>query len=350
MTMVMENQNRPYGGMSFDNVYHHNPPQFTDPWATAHTSTHSTPPVYATSMGNSASMPINAVKQEDVARSAAMSMPYSNIPVSAPAMVPSNNYTTAGYSADVLNMQHEVPRTAYEQTPTYTTAPPMSSYAQASYAPDAYAPIHAASPTDIRRISHSDRIASSAPGPSFGDALDASRGMVALSQDLTPRNIYGPRGARSSTDAYGFPTNHSSTSSISSGSTYPYYSASVGSVDSSVTDYSSTTSESYESRTLPRPTSLLAGSAPPGPQSMMSQFSSKMPSNTQKKHKCKVCDKRFTRPSSLQTHMYSHTGEKPFACDVEGCGRHFSVVSNLRRHKKVHKGEKEGSSPGDDDE
>ncbi|WP_368858692.1 C2H2-type zinc finger protein [Oceanobacillus saliphilus] len=35
-----------------------------------------------------------------------------------------------------------------------------------------------------------------------------------------------------------------------------------------------------------------------------------MPSNAQKKHKCKVCDKRFTRPSSLQTHMYSHTGEK----------------------------------------
>ena len=228
-----------------------------------------------------------------------------------------------------------------------------------------------------RDILSSDRLASSASAPTFGDALDASRGMVALSQDLTPRNIYGPRGARSSTDAYGFPTNHSSTSSISSGSTYPYYSASVGSVDSSVTDYSSTTSESYESRTLPRPTSLLAGSAPPGPQSMMSQFSSKMPSNTQKKHKCKVCDKRFTRPSSLQTHMYSHTGEKrkstqlfvspsrgkspiaseqwlicspvAFACDVEGCGRHFSVVSNLRRHKKVHKGEKEGGSPDDDE-
>lgn len=134
--------------------------------------------------------------------------------------------------------------------------------------------------------------------------------MVALSQDLTPRNIYGPRGTRGSADSYGFPSTHSSASSISSGGNYPYYSASVGSVDSSVTDYSSTTSESYESRTLPRPTSLLAGSAPPGPQSMMSQFSSKMPSNTQKKHKCKVCDKRFTRPSSLQTHMYSHTGEK----------------------------------------
>lgn len=206
------------------------------------------------------------------------------------------------------------------------------------------------------------------PGaPTFGDALDASRGMVALSQDLTPRNIYGPRGARGSTDSYGFPSTHSSASSISSGGNYPYYSASVGSVDSSVTDYSSSTSESYESRTLPRPTSLLAGSAPAGPQSMMSQFSSKMPSNTQKKHKCKVCDKRFTRPSSLQTHMYSHTGEKrkffqwiprlqtdtnrntAFACDVAGCGRHFSVVSNLRRHKKVHKGEKDCGSQDEDE-
>jgi uncharacterized Zn-finger protein len=63
-------------------------------------------------------------------------------------------------------------------------------------------------------------------------------------------------------------------------------------------------------RTLPRPHGLMSSQAPPAPQSMMSQFSSKVSSSTQKKHKCKVCDKRFTRPSSLQTHMYSHTGEK----------------------------------------
>ncbi|KAJ6152126.1 hypothetical protein N7497_006445 [Penicillium chrysogenum] len=331
MTMVMENQNRPYGGMSFDNVYHHTPPQFTDPWA-AHTSSHSTPPVYATSMGNGASMSLGQVKQEEVNRSG-MSMPYPNIPVSAPAMVAGSTYATSNYGPEVMGMQHEVPRTNFDQAPSYTTAPPMSSFAPSSYA---YAPIHP-SPQDGRRISHSDaaRVGASASAPTFGDALDASRGMVALSQDLTPRNIYGPgpRGARSSADSYGFPSTQSSNSSISSGGNYPYYSASVGSVDSSVTDYSSTTSESYESRTLPgRPA-----------------FWPAMPSNTQKKHKCKVCDKRFTRPSSLQTHMYSHTGEKPFACDVEGCGRHFSVVSNLRRHKKVHKGEKDTGS-GDDDE
>lgn len=63
-------------------------------------------------------------------------------------------------------------------------------------------------------------------------------------------------------------------------------------------------------------------------------------SSTQRKHRCTICDKRFTRPSSLQTHMHSHTGEKPYACDAKGCGRHFTVVSNLRRHRKVHEGDR----------
>jgi hypothetical protein len=76
----------------------------------------------------------------------------------------------------------------------------------------------------------------------------------------------------------------------------------------------------------------------PGPQSMMGPFASTSSSSSQKNHVCKVCYERFTRPSSLQTHMYSHTGEKPFACTFAGCGRRFSVVSNFRRHKKVHKG------------
>ncbi|KAI9303051.1 hypothetical protein BJ944DRAFT_139562, partial [Cunninghamella echinulata] len=54
------------------------------------------------------------------------------------------------------------------------------------------------------------------------------------------------------------------------------------------------------------------------------------------RYECHICSKKFTRPSSLTTHIYSHTGEKPFKCPVEGCGRHFSVVSNLRRHAKIH--------------
>lgn len=146
----------------------------------------------------------------------------------------------------------------------------------------------------------SSRFLSEQARNSFNDALDASRGMVAMSQDVTPRNIYGPRASHSSTDSYGFPPSHSHQSSIS------YYSGSVA--DSSTTDYSSA-SESVDGSSLPR--GSIAGVAlPPALSSMMSQFNSKVSSSTQKKHKCKICDKRFTRPSSLQTHMYSHTGEK----------------------------------------
>ena len=196
---------------------------------------------------------------------------------------------------------------------------------------------------------------------SFADAIDAGQGMLAMSQE-TPRNIYGTRLERGSGDSYGFPSAHSTSSSVSSasgGGFANYYGA------DSVSDYSTSDIESVTSRTLPRPHGLLS-QAPPAPQSMMGQFSSKVSSSTQKKHKCKVCDKRFTRPSSLQTHMYSHTGEKrtfhqdllthmhttnsqtAFACEVEGCGRHFSVVSNLRRHKKVHKGDARSEAGSED--
>lgn len=158
----------------------------------------------------------------------------------------------------------------------------------------------------------SPRSTSSTQSQAAYDALDAGRGIVAMSQDLTtPRNIYGLRADKTSADSYGFPSSHSPHSSVSSTSPYPtYYNSSVD--GSSVSDYGSQSDsmEPLNSRTLPRPSGLMGSIQPPAPQSMMGQFNSKISSSTQKKHKCKVCDKRFTRPSSLQTHMYSHTGEK----------------------------------------
>ncbi|KAI8381052.1 uncharacterized protein BYT42DRAFT_545006 [Radiomyces spectabilis] len=58
--------------------------------------------------------------------------------------------------------------------------------------------------------------------------------------------------------------------------------------------------------------------------------------NSLNRYTCPYCQKAFSRPSSLRIHTYSHTGEKPFACPEEGCGRRFSVQSNMRRHQRVH--------------
>ncbi|RUS29779.1 hypothetical protein BC938DRAFT_480251 [Jimgerdemannia flammicorona] len=76
-------------------------------------------------------------------------------------------------------------------------------------------------------------------------------------------------------------------------------------------------------------TSLSSEEGPPGHSSMGKGRNPKC-------YKCTQCSKSFTRPSSLATHKYSHTGEKPHKCDFPGCGRNFSVLSNLRRHLKTH--------------
>lgn len=235
--------------------------------------------------------------------------------------------------------------------PTVTTTAPSANYLHASTPPNQYSldfspsgrsPYNYNQSEAARRSSHP--VLGASQRDHFSDALDASRGMIAMSQELTNRTMYaGHLTGRHSLDAYTSYPHHSSHSSISSSSTFPsYYNDSTA--NSSVTDYSSASEvdQQLPSRTLPRPPALIGNGMPPAPQSMMGQFSSKVSSSSQKKHKCKICDKRFTRPSSLQTHMYSHTGEKPFACEVPGCGRHFSVVSNLRRHRKVHRTERGG--------
>ncbi|KAI0347048.1 hypothetical protein BDW22DRAFT_1351396 [Trametopsis cervina] len=56
----------------------------------------------------------------------------------------------------------------------------------------------------------------------------------------------------------------------------------------------------------------------------------------ERKHICEVCNKPFSRPSALATHMNSHTGDRPFKCPFPGCVKEFSARSNMRRHFAGH--------------
>ncbi|KAN0073153.1 hypothetical protein V8E54_008373 [Elaphomyces granulatus] len=68
------------------------------------------------------------------------------------------------------------------------------------------------------------------------------------------------------------------------------------------------------------------------------------PPAKEKKYICAVetCNKTFTRKADLERHRVTHTGERPFACEVKSCDRTgtkaFARRDKLKEHRrKVHK-------------
>uniref|UniRef100_A0A7S2X7V3 C2H2-type domain-containing protein n=1 Tax=Lotharella oceanica TaxID=641309 RepID=A0A7S2X7V3_9EUKA len=51
-----------------------------------------------------------------------------------------------------------------------------------------------------------------------------------------------------------------------------------------------------------------------------------------KEYMCPLCERNFSQKCNLDSHVRTHTGERPYACSM--CNVSFKQKSNLNRHRR----------------
>lgn len=57
-------------------------------------------------------------------------------------------------------------------------------------------------------------------------------------------------------------------------------------------------------------------------------------------HACSMCQRSFARRAILVNHERTHTGERPFSCNFEGCSQKFAQQGDKTRHEQAQHTEK----------
>jgi len=71
----------------------------------------------------------------------------------------------------------------------------------------------------------------------------------------------------------------------------------------------------------------------PASESNSPPLSTPKPKRPRKQYLCSECGRQMKSKSSLDIHVRTHTGDRPFVCPI--CGREFRANGNLTRHQVV---------------
>ncbi|PHH54991.1 Zinc finger protein 76 [Ceratocystis fimbriata CBS 114723] len=64
-----------------------------------------------------------------------------------------------------------------------------------------------------------------------------------------------------------------------------------------------------------------------------------------KPFRCEICKEHFSAKQALEQHVRTHTNDRPFACKFPGCEKTFKQQSSLTMHERIHTGEKPLACP-----
>ena len=48
------------------------------------------------------------------------------------------------------------------------------------------------------------------------------------------------------------------------------------------------------------------------------------------------CEKKFSRPDSLTTHIKTHSNVRPYVCKIKGCKKAYYHARSLKKHERIH--------------